>query len=75
MSQNKDIKPEKKSDLDQKDNKKERRNYQTPENVSAERDKEEEDLKPKNKLLKNTHLKPADEQQFEGNKQNQCEIG
>lgn len=75
MSQNKDINPEIKSDSDQKDNQKDISNNQTPETESAERDKKEEDLRTTNKLLKNTHLKPADEQQFEENKQNQCITG
>jgi hypothetical protein len=62
MKQNKIIQPEKQSDVNLENHNKDKTNETDSSDVITK----EEALKPKEELFKNTHSKPADEQQFEG---------
>jgi len=67
MNQNKNIIPDQGSDLNQKEQKRDKVNPQTKEPDLTERDMKDGDLKPTNKISKNVHTKPAEEQQLEDN--------
>jgi len=67
MNQNKKIITDQEPDLNQKEQKRDKDILQTKETDLTERAVEDGDLKPTNKIFKNVHSKPAEEQQFEDN--------
>lgn len=67
MNQNKKIIPDQEPDLNQKEQKRDKDILQTKETDLTERAVKDGDLKPTNKISKNVHTKPAEEQQLEDN--------
>ena len=63
----KNIQSQQKKDLNQKEQhyKRHKRNYKIKETDSFEKNTKDGDLKLTNKISKNIHMKPAEEQQFE----------
>lgn len=63
----KNIQSQQKKDLNQKEqqDKRHKRNYKIKETDSSEENTKDGDLKLTNKISKNIHMKPAEEQQFE----------
>ena len=63
----KNIQSQQKKDLNQKEqqDKRHKRNYKIKETDSSEENTKDVDLKLTNKISKNIHMKPAEEQQFE----------
>ncbi len=63
----KNIQSQQKKDLNQKEqqDKRHKRNYKIKETDSFEKNTKDGDLKLTNKISKNIHMKPVEEQQFE----------
>ena len=67
MNQSKKIIPDQEPDLNQKEQMRDKDILQTKETDLTERAVKDGDLKPTNKISKNVHTKPAEEQQLEDN--------